>query len=102
MAKQIESDSKLGEELMKNRVRIKKAKNTKEAGPDAEYFTKWREQNTTLKDMGALELNKESYADLDDDADAVQVDVIKFKDGGLTMEKSHFYTKAVAPEVPQA
>jgi hypothetical protein len=52
--------------------------------------------------MGALELNKESYADLDDDADAVQVDVIKFKDGGLTMEKSHFYTKAVAPEVPQA
>jgi hypothetical protein len=43
MAKQIESDSKLGEELMKNRVRIKKAQNTKEAGPDAEYFTKWRE-----------------------------------------------------------
>jgi hypothetical protein len=97
IAKQVESDSKIGQDLMKNRVKIQKKKNIAEEGPDAEFFTKWKEQNTTLKDMGAIDVNKDSRSLLDDEDDAVQVDVFHFKDGGVDVEKSHFFSKAMAP-----
>lgn len=98
IAKQIEKDAKLGAELVKNRIKQKKKQNIKEDGPDAEYFAKWKDQNSTLKDMGALEVNKDSYAPEDTPDDAIAVEVIKFAKGGLKMEKSHFFTKAAPPE----
>ncbi len=97
ITKQIEKDAKLGAELVKNRIKQKKKQNVKEDGPDAEYFAKWKEQNSALKEMGALDVNKDSYAPEDCPDDAVTVDIFKFSKGGLEMEKTHFFTKAVAP-----
>ncbi len=99
MMKQIESDQRMGEELMKNKIRKKKRKNVEEEGADDPAFLKWKKGNTTLKDMGAEEVNQNSYADDDCPDDAVQVDVFRISQGGRKMEKSKFFTKAEAPEM---
>jgi hypothetical protein len=101
IASQIEEDAKIGEELMKNRIRIQKQKNIDEDGPDDEYFKKWRAENNSLKDMGALTINEESYADEECPDDGIQVDIFSTKDG--VFEKDRMYTKAVAPTaLPEA
>lgn len=100
MMKQLESDQRMGEELMKNKIRKKKRKNIEEEGPDDPQFLKWKKENTTLKDMGASEVNQSSYADDECPDDAVQVDVFRISQGGRKLEKSKFYTKAEAPEFP--
>jgi len=102
MTTQIEMDQKLGAELMKKRVQKQKRKNIAENGPEAEAFTKWKAQNTVLKDMGAENPNLNSYADADCPRDAVQVDVFRVSNGGLSLEKDHFFTEASVPEVHEA
>lgn len=92
MVKQLERDEKLGQDLMKKRVSKLKKKNELEAGPDAESFKKWREQNTTLKDMGAEHITNDDVPD-----DAIQVDVWKVAKGGLELTKDKFYSQAEAP-----
>jgi hypothetical protein len=100
MLKQIENDSKLGQDLMKKRVAKKKKKNIEEAGPDAPGFAAWKAQNSTLKDLGALE-NKNDASQANDECpdDGVQVDVFSFSKGGSKLEKTQFYTQAEAPMV---
>jgi hypothetical protein len=95
IANQIERDGKLGEELMKNKIKAKKQVNIKEDGPDAELFTKWKTQNTTLKDMNAI-TNKNDYNDDDCPDDGIQCDVYKTDSDG-NMVKDKFYSKASAP-----
>lgn len=95
IASQIEKDAKMGEELMKNRVKQQKKKNIEEEGPDSELFSTWKESNATLKDMGAMTLNKDSFADENIPDDSIQVDVFRISDGKFG--KEHFFTKAVAP-----
>lgn len=99
MMKQLESDKRMGEELMKNKIRQKKRKNIEEEGPDDPQFLKWKKENSTLKDMGATDINQSSYADDDCPDDAVQVDVFRISQGGRKLEKTKFYTKAEAPEM---
>ena len=101
MAKQIESDAKIGGELMKKRIKIKKKKNIEKDGPDSESFLKWKSGNSLLKDMGADTLKKE---DLEDECpmDALEVPVFRLSNGGVNLEKSVFYTEAVAPDLPTA
>jgi hypothetical protein len=97
--KQLESDERLGQDLMKKRVEKAKAKNKVISGPDAESFKKWREQNTTMKNMGA-----EHIGDVNDDEcpdDAVQIDVWKIAKGGLEVTKDKFYSAAEAPTFVQ-
>lgn len=96
IAKQIESDAKMGGELMKNRVKQGKKKNIEEEGEEAEMFAQWKKTNTTLKDMRGVTLTDEDKIqnDAPDDAIAVQV----YRIGKTGLEKDHFYTKAVAPE----
>jgi hypothetical protein len=98
MLKQIEQDSKLGQDLMKKRVAKKKKKNIEESGPDDPGFAKWKAQNTTLKDMGAwTQKNENSMAPDDCPEDSVAVDVFSFSKGGTSVEKSTFFTEAEAP-----
>jgi len=98
MMKKHEEDARIGEELMKNKIRKKKRKNIEEEGPDDPQFLKWKKNNTSLKDMGATEVNQASYADDDCPDDGIQVDVFRVSQGGKKMEKSKFYSKAQAPE----
>lgn len=101
IAKQIESDSKIGSELMKKRIKIKKKANVEREGPDSEAFLKWKKQNSTLKDMGAVSLDKK---DMEDECpmDALEVPVFRISGGGTKIEKTKFYTEAVPPELPDS
>jgi hypothetical protein len=103
---QIEKDSKLGQELMKKRIKIQKKNNIEKEGPDDPAFKKWRAQNTTLKDMGAVHLDDEKNNALEDDDgnlpdDALEVPVFRVSHGGTKIERSKFYTKAEAPDIDE-
>jgi len=100
MVKQIEQDSKLGQDLMKKRVAKKKKKNIEQVGPDAPGFAKWKKNNNTLKDMGVIENdNESSYVDDECPDDGIQVDVFSFSKGGREVQKSHFYSEAEKPVI---
>lgn len=97
--KQLESDERLGQDLMKKRVTKAKNKNVITDGPDAPGLKKWREQNSTIQKMGA-----EYIGDMvDDDCpdDAVQVDVWRIGKGGTQLTKDKFYSQAEAPSFVQ-
>jgi len=95
MAKQIERDERLGEDLMTKRVEKEKAKNIVEAGPDDANFKKWMQENSELSKMGAKYIG--DMADEDMPEDAIQVDVWKVARGGLELTKEKFYSQAEAP-----
>jgi exonuclease VII small subunit len=97
IAKQIESDARLGADLMKKRVMVKKKKNIETDGPDDPAFLNWKKSNTTLKDMGAETLNEKDYADEECPDNAIQVPVFRIGNGGQKFEKTHFYSEASAP-----
>lgn len=99
MMKQHESDERLGQDLMKKRVAKAKARNIVADGPDAESFKKWREQNTTIQDLGAEHIGDVVNDDCPDDA--VQVDVWRIAKGGRELTKDHFYSAAEAPTFVQ-
>jgi exonuclease VII small subunit len=99
IAKQIERDSKLGADLMKKRIKVKKTKNIKENGPDDPGFLKWKEQNDTLKQMGGESMNEKDYAPEDCPDDAITVPVFRMSAGGAKVEKTHFFTQAEAPTI---
>jgi len=99
MIKQIERDEKLGQDLMKNRIKKAKKKNVLQEGPDSEGFKKWRNSNDTLKTMGASHIGDMASDECPEDA--VQVDVWKIAKGGIELTKERFFTKAEAPTVAQ-
>jgi hypothetical protein len=96
MVKQIERDERLGQDLMAKRVEKEKKKNIIEAGPDAETFRKWREENTELQKLGAKHIG--SMADEDCPDDAIEVPVWRVAKGGLELTRDKFYSKAEAPK----
>jgi hypothetical protein len=102
IAKQIESDAKMGSELMRKRIKIKKKKNIDEEGPDDEAFIKWKSQNSKLKEMGAESIKPSEYENQDEIDDALEVPVFRISNGGTKMEKTMFYTESVAPDLPDA
>lgn len=97
IAKQIESDSRLGADLMKKRVMVKKKKNIEKYGPDDPAFLKWKKNNNTLKNMGAESINENDYVDEECPDDAIQVPVFRIGEGGQKFEKTHFFTEAEPP-----
>lgn len=97
IAKQIESDAKMGAELMKKRITIKKKKNIAECGPDAAGFAKWKSQNTTLKELGADAIPESEYENQDEIDGALEVPVFRVSQGGTKFEKTSFYTESSAP-----
>jgi hypothetical protein len=101
IANQIEADAKIGSELMKNRIKIKKKQNIEEEGEEAALFKEWRNNNTTLKDMGAITLDKDDLAASEAPDDSICVPVLRMSKGGLKFTKDYFYSKSVAPDVQQ-
>jgi hypothetical protein len=95
MVKQIERDERLGQDLMAKRVEKEKAKNVIEAGPDAENFKKWVEENTELTKLGAKYIG--DMADEDTPENAIEVPVWKIAKGGLELTKDKFFSQAEAP-----
>jgi hypothetical protein len=92
MVKQIERDERLGQDLMGKRVEKEKKKNIIEAGPDAENFKKWREENNELQKLGAKHIG--DMADEECPDDAIEVPVWRLAKGGLELTKDKFYSKA--------
>mgnify|MGYP003455186795 CR=1 FL=1 len=111
MAEQAEQDSRLGADLMKNRVRRHKHRNIIEAGPDDPGLEKYKSALGTIEALGAKSVltNEEKskmaeavrskeMAEVPDDA--IQVDVFKpveGPDGTTTLAREKFYTKSEAP-----
>jgi len=95
MTKQLERDERLGQDLMKKRVRKQKKKNAVMDGEDAESFKQWRKENSTLSKMGAEYIGDMADPEIPDDA--IQVDVWRVAKGGLEITKDKFYSKAEVP-----
>jgi len=91
-------DNQLGTDIMANTIKRKKQKNIREEGPEAEGFKEWRKQNSTLKTMGAIEIDP--YED-DCPPDAIEVPVFRINPKEGILEKTKFYSKAEAPTFMQ-
>lgn len=106
--KQMESDKKLGADLMRKRVKRKKKKNIEESGADPEAFINYKKENTSsFEVMGAEPVLKDDVNEVSVQSsgihdecpyDAVQVDVFDFRNGGAIVEKSEFFTEAESPK----
>jgi hypothetical protein len=94
--KQTELDQKLGQDMMRKRVKKAKAKNVIEEGPDAEEFKKWRAQNDTLQKMGVEYIG--DMANEDTPENAVEVPVWRVAKGTNELVREHFYTEAEKPD----
>jgi len=99
MIKQLERDERLGQDLMKKRVRKAKARNELLDGKDAESFKKWRSQNTEMQKMGASHIGDMASPDCPDDA--VQVDIWKVNPSTMKVTKDYIFTAAEAPTFVQ-
>lgn len=99
IAKQIERDAKLGADLMKKRIKVKKQKNVEKDGPDDPAFLRWKKNNDTLKDMGAESMNEKDYAPENTPDNAICVPVYRLSSGGSKFEKTHFFSEASQPTV---
>jgi hypothetical protein len=94
MALQIEADAKLGQELMRKRVKKTKKKNIAEAGPDAPGFAKWKKSSGALKSLGVEEVPQ--------DESLLEVDVFTIAKGGKEMKKETQYIEAEPPDEKEA
>ena len=97
IAKQIEADAKMGSELMRKRITIKKKKNIAEAGPDDNAFINWKSQNNKLKELGAEGIPQSEYENQAEIDSSIEVPVFRVSHGGTKLERTVFYTEAVAP-----
>lgn len=101
MFKQLESDAKLGSELMKKRVKIKKIKNIQEHGPDNEGLEYYKQHfGTQISSIGKVDPKKElyKYRVLEEPENAVEVPVFKISEGGTKIERDFFYTEEALPD----
>lgn len=105
--KQIETDKKLGADLMRKRVKRKKVENTKETGTEPKEFKQYRKENpSAFEAMGATDIGKTQDSAKEEIVfaqheecpyDAVEVGVYDFREGGQTVKTSQFFTQAEAP-----
>lgn len=112
--KQQEEDSKLGSELMKDRIRKKKIRNIRHMGKDSEEFKNYIKNNpNAVQHMGAINCDDEKYeiveefevADggipVDEDGipeNAVKIDVMSINAKSGNIKTTELYTKAKAPD----
>lgn len=111
MMEQMETDHKLGKDLMEKQVKKQKKKNIAESGPDAPGLAAYSKAMNVVKDLGAKKvLTREEQDELEaahavkEDAevpdDAIQVDMFFPKtddEGNTTLNKTKFYSQAEAP-----
>jgi hypothetical protein len=95
---QVESDQKLGKELMKKRVTNEKRKNIRTQGTHATDVGSSMGNTETIadnKDANDMSLMDSPY--LRNDSQHLRVDV--FETDGIDIKKSHFMTESVKPEI---
>lgn len=99
MMDQMESDHKLGKDLMEKKVRRKKAANVKEAGPDAPGLASYARTAGSTSGLGASRPTKEEVAAVADETpdDAIEVEVFYPSADGSSLSRGKFYTQAEAP-----
>ena len=115
MMEQMESDHKLGKDLMEKKVRKEKKKNIDEMGVDNPGLAAYAKTMNTVQDLGAKKIltreEQEEYVaakkkaeqlreDYEIPDEAIQVDVFFPKtnaDGEVELSKTKFYTQAEAP-----
>ena len=93
---QIESDQKLGKDLLKKRVNNEKRANIRKYGTHAEDVKDAMGNKDTLADSEALDLSKKDSPFLRKTADELQVNV--FETDGVDIKKSHFMTESIKPK----
>jgi hypothetical protein len=109
MFDQMESDHKMGEQLLKDRVIRAKHENIVEAGPDDPGLSKYADACNTVKTLGAkkvlTEQEKTQYHEAvrrkeqsEVPSDAIQVDTFYVREGKL--QRTKWYTKAEKPLPP--
>jgi len=110
LLEQMEKDQKLGEDLLKKRVRREKAKQTATVGPDAAGLEQYKSAVGTIESFGAKEvLTNDDKKKLHEaerikqmyevPENAIQVDYFTSNPKEGTFTKSHFYTEAEAPKM---
>lgn len=108
MMEQMESDHKLGADLMKKQVKQKKKQNIREHGPDAPGLGQYASQQSALVNDGAKKiLTKDEQQALQRDVedkmvpeDAIQMEMFYTEtdaDGNSVMKRGLAYTQAEAP-----
>lgn len=94
---QHKNDNQITEKLLEKTIKTKKRKNIREEGVEAEGFKEWRKQNSTLRNMGAIEIDP-----FEDDCppDAIEIPVYRVNPKEGSIEQTKIYTKAEAPLPP--
>lgn len=91
MLDQRESDSKLAADIMKKRVKRKKAENIAQAGPDDKAVREYLANNRpAIADLGA--------EPVEDDGKHVEIDVHTISNGGSKLSTYKIYNPAEAPK----
>ena len=101
MLDQREKDSHIAADIMKKRIKIKKAKNVEEAGPDDKEFIRYLKKNKPkISSMGAEYAGTTDLDAKDDEDDVkgtVEIDVFGISDGGREMTVHKIYNAIEAP-----
>jgi hypothetical protein len=100
MIDQRERDSHVATDIMKKRIKTKKAQNIAEAGPDDKEFLKYLKANKPeISRMGGEHIRQDNIAEEDDQCpdDAVEVNVFTLEDGGREMKVHKIYNPVEAP-----
>lgn len=111
MMEQMESDHKLGTDLMEKKVKKQKKRNIMQDGPDAAGLKDYSKALNTIQDLGAKKVLTREEQDalsaaqtIKEDAevpdDAIQVDVFfpkTMSDGTVELGKTKLYTQAEKP-----
>mgnify|MGYP001264314245 FL=1 len=90
---QIESDSKLGKDLMKKRVKRARKKNRNKHGKIDKKINQYKRLKGT---PGLTSIEDESD---DEPDDAIKIDVFKLSAGGSKLNKKRIYTKSEEPKL---
>lgn len=113
MQDQLKSDQKMGEDIMKKNIRVRKAANMKEAGADDPGLQSYQKASNAIESLGCkpvltkeertkLEMKQREQDDVDTPDKAVGVDVFSVKydieTGEQDMTRKRLYTKADNPE----
>jgi len=110
MMKQMESDHKLGKDIMSKEQKAKKIRNIKEVGPDAPGLAEYTKSVSTVQDLGAKSiLTREEQEKLNeaqklkdlvegvDDAIEVGMFYPTQEGGDRVLKKTAFYSQSEAP-----
>lgn len=111
MMEQMETDHKLGKDLMEKQVKKKKRENIARDGPDAPGLREYSKAMNTMAELGAkkiltreeqekLEAAAKIREDVEVPADAIQVDMFyptTDESGETVLAKKKMYTQAEAP-----